>query len=218
MNTSQEIMKLAEGIAENVNTGLPARVVQVNDDGSVNVVAIRNDDIEDCVITVPIMRPETQRAYIYFNIKKGDRGVLRFTDKSIENYRQTGSEAYNGDDRRHSLSDGIFEIGFYPNSEKFIFPEGEFSIGLKNGKFVMTVLEDGTVTANSPHFTFNGDSTFNGNIEHNGNLVQNGNTEQTGSLHATGEISSDTDVLAAGKSGKQHVHKGNLGSPTSPPE
>lgn len=211
MNESQELIRLAEEIAENVNCGLPARVVQVNDDGSVNVVAIRNDEIEDCVITVPIMRPETARAYIYFAIKKGDRGTLRFMDKSIENYRQDGSEMYNNDNRAHSISDGVFEIGFLPSSEHFAFPEGEFSIGLKSGSFVMTVAEDGKVTATAPLWTINGD------IVHNGNLTRTGNTEQTGDAHITGTVTVDTDCVSAGKSGANHTHTGNLGSPTSSP-
>lgn len=108
-------------------------------------MAIRNDEIKDCVITVPVLRPETQRAYIQLNIAPGDRGVLKFCDKSIEEYRK-GNENYNGDDRTHSISDGIFQLGFLPSNEKFVFPDGEIVIGLKNSQFILSVNETGDFT------------------------------------------------------------------------
>lgn len=146
MTVAQELITFAKNIQESINSCLPARVVRVNEDGSVNVVAIRNDEIEDCVITVPVIRPETQRAYIQLAIKVGDRGIIKFCDKSIEDYRLAGSEAYNNDNRTHSISDGIFQLGFLPDNEKFIFPEGEIVIGLKNQTFTLSVDENGNLT------------------------------------------------------------------------
>lgn len=146
MITIQELLsEFAEKIKNEINCTLPARVTQVNEDGSVNAVAIRNDEIEDCVITVPVLRPETSRAYIQLAIKAGDRGVLKFCDKSIEDYR-AGNENYNGDKRTHSLSDGIFQIGFLPDNEKFVYPDGEIVIGLKNKKFTLAVDENGNLS------------------------------------------------------------------------
>jgi hypothetical protein len=144
-----ELNTFARGILDSDNSCLPARVVKVNDDGSVNVVAIRNDEIPDCVITVPVLRPETQRAYIMLKIKEGDRGVVKFCDKSIENYRLTGSEEYNGDDRQHSISDGVFQLGFLPDNEKFVFPDGEVVIGLKNNTFTLSVDMVGNLVINA---------------------------------------------------------------------
>lgn len=153
MTASQSLMQFAKGIQESVNTCLPARVVQVNEDGTVNVVAIRNDEIEDCVITVPVIRPETQRAYIQLKINVGDRGIVKFCDKSIEDYRLTGTEHYNGDSRVHSISDGVFQLGFLPNNEKFLFPDGEIVIGLKNQTFVLSVDDKGNLTMTSQNIT-----------------------------------------------------------------
>lgn len=184
MTTVNELNNFAKAIQESVNCCLPARVVQVNKDGSVNVVAIRNDKIDDCVITIPVIRPETQRAYIYLGLKQGDRGVVKFLDKSIEDYRITGSEAYNGDDRVHSISDGVFQLGFLPDNEKFVFPEGELVIGLKNNTFTLNVNENGGLTISAKSFTINSDVTING------------------TLTAT------TDVVGGGISLKNHTHSG----------
>lgn len=199
MNNAKDYTEFAKRIKESINCLLPARVVSVNDDGTVNVVAIRNDEIEDCVITVPVLRPETARAYIQFAIKSGDRGIVKFCDKSIESYRTAGSEEYNHDNRNHSLSDGIFQLGFLPDSEKFVFPQGEVIIGLKNDACNIIIDESGNLTIKSNLVTINSSVVVNGDI------------------HATGIISSDTDVLSAGISGNGHTHTGNAGVPTSAP-
>lgn len=191
---SYEIRQFVKSIKENINSQLPARVVQVNDDGTVNIVAIRNDEVEDCVITVPVIRPETQRAYICLAIKAGDRGVVKFCDKSIEDYRLTGSESFNGDNRVHSISDGIFQLGFLPDNEKFIFPEGEIVIGLKNQTFKMAVDENGNLTMTTKNINITAEQTT-----INGNLTVNGTVTAT------------ADVLGSGISLKSHVHSGVTG-------
>ena len=184
MSSVQELTKFAKAIQESVNCCLPAKVVQVNQDGSVNVVAIRNDKIDDCVITIPVLRPETQRAYIQLAIKQGDRGVVKFMDKSIEDYRLTGSEAYNNDDRSHSLSDGVFQLGFLPDNEKFVYPDGEIVVGLKNNTFTLNVAENGGLTITAKSFTINSDVTING------------------------KLTATTDVVGGGISLKSHTHSG----------
>ena len=195
MSMQDELVNFAKGILDSSNSCLPARVVKVNDDGSVNVVAIRNDALENCVITVPVLHQETQRAYICLKIKAGDRGVVKFCDKSIENYRLTGNEEYNKDDRQHSLSDGVFQLGFLPDNEKFEFPSGEVVIGLKNNKFTLSVDENGNLTIEASAVTIKSDVTVNG------------------TLTAT------TDVVGGGISLKSHVHSGvtsgssNTGTP-----
>lgn len=206
MTTLQEqFLKFADKIKNEINCQLPARVQKVNEDGTVNVVAIRNDEIDDCVITVPVIRPETQRAYIQLAIKEGDRGVVTFCDKSIEDYRLTASEAYNNDDRTHSISDGIFNLGFLPNSEKFVFPAGEIVIGLKNQTFTMSVDENGNLTMSAAAVTITANSTtINGNVQVNGTLT------------------ASTDVIGGGISLKNHTHNYNPGpgspTPTQPPQ
>lgn len=203
--TSQElILQLAEKIKEEINCSLPAKVTQVNEDGTVNVVAIRNDEIDDCVVTVPVIRQETQRAYIQLAIKTGDRGVLTFMDRSIEDYR-FGDDSYNGDNRSHSISDGIFSIGFLPENEKFIFPEGEIVIGLKNKKFTLAVDAEGNLSISAETIIINSkSSTINGDVKVNGTVTVS------------------EDVIGGGISLKNHTHKYNPGpgapTPSQPPE
>lgn len=206
----------AKNIKEDINTCLPARVVQVNSDGSVNVVAIRNDKIADCVITVPIIYPETNRAYIYLGVKVGDRGIVKFCDKSVENYRLLGSEDYNGDDRCHSLSDGIFQLGFLPDKEKFTFPTGEIVIGLKNEKFTLSVDENGNLTIKAKQIKIEADSTelkspvvdVIGDVNMTGNVNMTGEINITGNTTLTGTLTSQTDLVSGEISFNSHVHGG----------
>lgn len=158
-DTTEALDLWKKHIKEEVNCCLPARVVAVNGDGSVDVVAIRNDDVPDCVITVPVIRTETQRAYIELAIKAGDKGVVRFCDKSIERYRLTGNEEHDKDDRNHSLSDGLFELGFLPENERFEFPSGEIVIGLKNNKFTLSVDDSGNLQITSAKADISADSS-----------------------------------------------------------
>lgn len=187
MTLQNELMTLAKGILDSVNSCLPAKVMQVNSDGTVNVLVIRNDKIDNCVITVPVLRPETQRAYIQLKIKAGDKGVVKFCDKSIESYRLTGNESYDGDDRQHSFSDGVFQLGFLPDNEKFVFPDGEIVIGLKGEqKFKLIVDENGNLTITAVKVTINSDLEVNGKIT------------------ATGEVTAGTNQVKL----TQHKHGG----------
>lgn len=208
MTLQEKLIKFATEIKESINCSLPARVVQVNNDGTVNVVAIRNDEIDDCVITVPIIRTETQRAYIALKIKAGDKGTIKFCDKSIENYRLTGSEENNGDKRVHSLSDGLFELGFLPDNERFEFPDSEIVIGLKNKTFTLSVDENGNLTITSPTVKIKAQTEI------------EGNTMIKGDLHITGTTTSDVDVVSGAISLKTHLHGGVMGgnSKTGVPE
>lgn len=183
MTLQKQLMALANGILDSANSCLPAKVMQVNSDGSVNVLIIRNDNLDNCVITVPVLRPETQRAYIQLKIKAGDRGVVKFCDKSIEGYRLTGSEQYDNDDRQHSLSDGVFQLGFLPDNEKFIFPDGEIVIGLKNNKLKLIVDENGNLTITAATVTINSDITVNGKITATGE-IQSGQIKLTQHTHS----------------------------------
>lgn len=202
MNVVESFREFANEIRDSINSCLPAKVVAVNEDGSVNVVLIRNDKIGNCVITVPVLRPETQRAYIQLAIKTGDRGVVKFCDRSIEDYRLTGSDDYNGDDRMHSISDGVFQLGFLPDTEKFIYPEGEIVIGLKDQTFTLSVDEQGNLTMTAPSVTINSPITIEGDVNVNGT------------------ITASTDVIGGGISLKGHVHGGvsSGGSTTGAPQ
>ena len=164
---------------DKVNKGLPCVVTTVYSN-SVDVELIRNDDKPNIIVTgVPIQRPETNKAYIFLGLSKGDYGTLKFMDKSIQAYKDTGTKEYDGIVRNHSLSDGVFEYGFVPNSSAFTYPTDKtIELGNKNGSFKLSIDADGnldikatniTVTASdvkvtSPMSTYEGNVTITGGL------------------------------------------------------
>lgn len=208
-------------IKDELNGQLPCRVTEVNADGSVDVLVIRNDEEKDVVFpNVPIRHFETTRAFIYLGVVAGDKGVIRFFDRSIEDYKTNGSTSYNGDERQHSLSDGLFEYGFYPSSEAYAFPKNKtIAVGNKNGSFLLTIGDNGQLICSAANYEFTGSVKFNDDVEFVKNVAIKGDTEASGKIHAVKEIASDIEVKAAEKSLTLHTHKSSApGISTSPPE
>ena len=168
----------------------PCQVINV-DNNYVDVKIFINDSEPDMTLyNVPIQRPETQRAYIFLGIKKGDRGVLKFFDRSVEGYLQSDFD-YNSDERQHDLNDRVFSLGFIPDSESYVYPTNkEIEIGLKNKKFVLSVDENGNV-----------------NIE----------AEQDIKVKAPKIEIEDGDIVASHISLKNHTHIDSMGGETSIP-
>ena len=144
---SNIIAEVFRKIRDSVNCQLPCKITAVNSDGTVDVLVFRNDNIPDCVFpNVPVRHIETSRAYVFLGLKVGDRGVIRFFDRSVEEYKK-GNENETDDPRLHSFSDGLFEVGFLPTTESYSFPSDKtVEIGNKNGSFKVSFAEDGGIT------------------------------------------------------------------------
>lgn len=134
-------------LRDSINCQLPCKIVAVNQDGTVDVLVFRNDQIPDCVFpNVPVKHIETSRAYVFLGLAIGDRGVIRFFDRSVEEYKK-GNELETDDPRQHSFSDGLFEIGFVPALERYTYPTDKtLEIGNKNGSFKVSFTSDGGIT------------------------------------------------------------------------
>lgn len=222
------IMKKRE---ENLNTRLPCIVNKVKGN-KVDVKVIRNDDIDNILlIDVPIVMPETTSAYIYLGLSKGDRGVVDFCDKSIDTYKVDGTEEDNGDERNHSLNDGTFSLGFFPDSEAFAYPSDKtIQIGTKSGTFVLSVAPSGNLEITAPNVLITSPvSTIDGNVNITGGLAVGGVVSSYGGstalsfntpIESTEPINTSSDVSAGGISLTGHIHGGvqTGGGTTTGPE
>ena len=156
---------------------------------------INDEEPDEIVYNVPIKRPETQRAYIFLGIKEGDRGVLRFFDRSTEGYLQSDYD-YNSDDRKHDLNDRVFELGFLPDKEAFEYlTTAELELGLKSGNCIISIADDGTLAIISTV----GVNVTAPTVTITGNVVITGNVETTGTITATGEITGNGIPLSSHK-------------------
>lgn len=140
------IAEVFRQLRDSINTQLPCKITAVNTDGTVDVLVFRNDGIDNCVFpSVPIRHLESGRAYVFLGVQVGDRGVVRYFDRSVEAYKD-GNEEDTDDIRQHSLSDGLFEIGFIPQTEAYAFPTDKtIQIGNKNGSFKLSVDQSGEI-------------------------------------------------------------------------
>ena len=161
----------------------PCEVVNVNGN-YVDVKIYINDEYPNMILyNVPIQRQETQRAYIFLGIKEGDRGTLKFFDRSVEGYLQSDFD-YNSDDRQHDINDRCFELGFIPDKEAYVYPDNvDIEIGLKGKSVKMSFTESG--------IAITGDVTITGNLTVTGEVIGNGIPLST-HIHGNGNQGADT--------------------------
>lgn len=163
----------------------PCKVVGVHGN-YVDVLLYINDEEPDFIIyNVPIIRQETQRAYIFLGIKEGDRGTCRFFDRSTEGYLQSDFD-YNSDERQHDINDRCFELGFIPDKEAYVYPTNvDIEIGIKNKSVKMSFTESGIAIV--------GNVTIDGNLTVTGEVIGNSIPLST-HLHGNGNNGADTTV------------------------
>ena len=182
---TEKINKFVNHIKNSINCQSPAQIRKVNEDGTVDIVVFRNDEIENQVIpSVKIKYPESGRAFIYLGVAEGDYGVVRYFDTNIQDYLD-GMENFNNDNRTHNTNDACFELGFIPNPSSFVYPSGKnIAIGNKDGSALLTVDAEGniniksakTINIESSSVTIGSNTTIDGKIflEHKHSNGNNG--------------------------------------------
>ncbi|HDR0997910.1 TPA: baseplate protein [Pasteurella multocida] len=188
----------------NLHTSLPAKVVNFDPANQTVTLAIQIKQVlKDGkavqippLVYVPVSFPRGGGFAFTFPLTVGDEGIALFSERCIDGWWQSSKAAEPLDYRFHDLSDAMFIPGIcsVPNAVKGFFMGGLSMQTLDGGTFIRVT---------------NGAILIQGDIQHSGN------TTQTGSFSATGAISSDTDVMAAGISGKSHVHTGVANGPNT---
>lgn len=93
---------------------------------------------------VPVCFPRTTTAYVHLPLEKGDVGLLVFSERSIDRYKNLGGLQDPQDPRKHSLSDGFFIPGGYPvTTPPISVVDG--ALHLKNTSSEVVMLKDGQV-------------------------------------------------------------------------
>ena len=165
---SEKVLRFVEYIKNSVNCQCPAQIDKVNDDGTVDIIVFRNDEIDNAKIPhVKIKHLESGRAFIHLGVAEGDYGVVKYFDRNIQDYLD-GQVGYNYDTRSHDTNDACFELGFVPNPSTYIFPSGEVTIGSKTGSALITIngdninIKGGNISINGSNVTINGNTTIDG--------------------------------------------------------
>lgn len=200
-----DLSKLQFVIQQAINGMATATVVQVKavEDGTVDVQPMVSQiDGKDTGVPhstihgMPYFALQAGGSAVLLKPKVGDIGLAVFCHSDISSVKANKAPALPSSRRRYSWADGIY-LGGLPlvNAPPSQFIELDDDVGI-------------TVQAASGK-----------KIRLIGDVEVTGDITQTGNMHSTGTITGDTDVIAAGKSGKAHTHggvqtgSGNTGGP-----
>lgn len=187
---------------KNLHTALPAKVIDFNPKAQTVALEVLVQKLMDDgqgenfppLIHVPVAFPRGGGFSVTFPLKKGDEGIVIFSERCIDGWWEDGRTSIPLDFRTHDLSDGLFVPGISskPRALSDFLTSGIEMRTDDKGTFIR--LERGLITIQ-------------------GDIVHKGNTTQTGKHTAS------VDVVGAGVSLKNHIHGGvKLGeSSTMPP-
>ena len=218
---SESLEKILEETTDETYVRIPCKVTNVNGN-FVDVFAYINDDEPDFELyNIPIKREETQSAYIFLGIKKGDYGTLCFYDRDIADFIE-GIFDYNGNEEQHSINSRCFELGFIPNPSAFIYPtDQEIEIGLKDGKAKISINANGDINiVSNGNISTTVQGNMVANISGNANITASStnitsNVNITGNLEVSGTSTLNGTCTFETKSFMEHTHtSGAVGSPT----
>lgn len=178
-----------------MNFALPAVVESVNP--SKQTVDVRptlmkrysdGRNVQRSIIkNVQFQFPRGGDSYVTLPIKPGDEGILIFAGRDISSWKISGGTQPLHSTRMLDYNDAIFIPGVssFPKSVSGYDPDNITIV--KNGKKI--TVKDGVLDAPDYHINCK-------------------------SILSTGLITSETDVIAGGISGKTHVHGGVQGGPS----
>lgn len=134
-----------------VHTALPAKIESYKN-GKAEVTLCLQRKVNDELITlpklvdVPVMFPRTNggKSFLSMPIKKGDTGLVIFTERSIDRWKVGGGIVDPKDTRKFDLSDAVFIAGLYDFSKPLNYSNSE-AIELVNDKASIILHPDGKI-------------------------------------------------------------------------
>ena len=176
-------LRILNAVKKGVRVQYAAKIIKVNSQDSVNIEYYSNG-VADILQNVPVRHLKSPTGFFILKLKEGDRGIVRFFDDDIDLYRTSGVIAESSEVKVHDINDNIFEIGFYPDNENYIYPDGDLVIGTKAGALIS--------------MTGNGINIIGGNINITGSAVNLGNNTTIDGkvfldhIHSNGNNGADT--------------------------
>jgi hypothetical protein len=214
---SQFAQKVVQRFLQQLGLSLPGQVTTVA--GSIVTVKFNVTSQQNLPTRkIPMFGPE----YIRYPTQTGDLGVAVAVSASLGPASGLGSGMPNLQQKQGNLAN-LFWMPISsanwsqtddPNALVLYGPNGVI-LRTKDSTCKITVNEAGIILAPPAGLPV----IINGNLWLNGNVLGPGGVEYTGNFHTTGTVTGDTDVVAAGVSGKGHTHSGVTtgGADTGPP-
>lgn len=145
--------RILRALKQSVKVQFAAKIIKVNNQDSVNIEYYSNG-VADILQNVPVRHIKSPTGFFILKLKVGDRGIVRFFDDDIDLYRNSGVIAESSEVKVHDINDNIFEIGFYPDTENYIYPDGDLVIGTKAGALIS--LTENNVNISGANINING--------------------------------------------------------------
>ncbi len=146
----QSLLNAMRGVLAEANTLLPGRVIDYNPETRTADIQVEINKVtaDDRVIAAPILYDVPVRwpsakscaAIISFPLAAGDTGDLKFAQRSIDEWIETGILTPEGT-RTHDLNDAVFYPGTAPQSEHV--PAEADCMLIKCGSSVVRMYPDG---------------------------------------------------------------------------
>ena len=127
--------RILKALKKDLRVQFAAKIIKVNSQDSVNIEYYSNG-VADILQNVPVRHLKSPTGFFILKLKVGDRGIVRFFDDDIDLYRSSGVIAESSEAKVHDINDNLFEIGFYPDNENYIYPDGDLVIGTKAGALI----------------------------------------------------------------------------------
>lgn len=167
---------------KDIRVQLPAKIIKVNSQDNVNIEYYSNG-VASTLANVPVKHNKTQNAFFIIKIKEGDKGIVSFFDDDIDLYRTSGVIAESNETKVHDINDNLFEFGFYPDNENYVYPDGDLVVGTKAGALISLTgtginIIGGNININGSNVTINGNTSIDNKVflEHTHQDSQGGTT------------------------------------------
>jgi len=112
-------------------------IKKVYNDGDILIVPV--------LPNVPVIFPRTTKSGITFPVNTGDKVLLLFTERALENWYLTGEDSTPGDKRKYSLSDSVCIPGLFSFNENNLASNND-DLEIHHNGFKITITKDGKIS------------------------------------------------------------------------
>lgn len=162
-------------------------------------------------VDVPVSFPGGGGMFITFPVAEGDECILHFSERCIDYWYTHGGVQLPAEYRLHDLSDAFAYVGVnsQPNALADYLTNG-CELRSRDRSIRVSVLASGEIDLVNGNGNLvlaeNGDVTISGNLTVGKGATITEDLTVDQDVNCSGTVTGDTDVIAAGKSGKSHLH------------
>ena len=141
---------------KNVYTAYPGTVTEYNPNILQASVSLDLQEVVDgretnipVLNNVPVLFPRAKNAHVVFPIEVGSKGLVIFSQRSIDGWIELGKSLVPEDPRMHNINDGVFIPGLSPKNDVLTRKGSPDSVEVTNGETYIELMKGGGVRINA---------------------------------------------------------------------